>query len=173
MLYLVSCRFLEIIVVVFKKFFLATLFGTAVSARSSCPCPKKRFLQVDISHSIVIYLAEINQQLLYLSCFNSSLTMASPPDSGSARVSLATEATPSTENRVSFTCQRCLAPLHIDASFYALNEHTLAEIKLPISPTPPFEPGEGGDPGEGGEAKRPPFCLQGNSVAFLSFYLKY
>lgn len=38
----------------------------------------------------------------------------------------------STSPRVSFVCQRCLQPLRIDNSFKKLNEHSAAEIKLPI-----------------------------------------
>lgn len=34
---------------------------------------------------------------------------------------------------VGFSCQRCLQPIHIDDSFAALGEHTLAELALPIN----------------------------------------
>ncbi len=39
---------------------------------------------------------------------------------------------------VSFLCQGCLQPLAIDASFGELDEHALAELKLPIVPAPKF-----------------------------------
>uniref|UniRef100_T1E8Z0 Putative beclin-like protein n=1 Tax=Anopheles aquasalis TaxID=42839 RepID=T1E8Z0_ANOAQ len=34
---------------------------------------------------------------------------------------------------VSFSCQRCLQPIHVDDSFASLDEHTLAELALPIN----------------------------------------
>lgn len=40
------------------------------------------------------------------------------------------------EDNVSFVCQRCLQPLKINPSFYSMNEHTLAELRLPLSPAP-------------------------------------
>uniref|UniRef100_A0A0C9RFW2 Atg6_1 protein n=1 Tax=Fopius arisanus TaxID=64838 RepID=A0A0C9RFW2_9HYME len=36
------------------------------------------------------------------------------------------------KSNVSFSCQRCLQPLRLDASFGHLGEHTLAELSLPI-----------------------------------------
>ena len=38
-----------------------------------------------------------------------------------------------------FLCQRCLAPLDVDKSFNELNEHTLAELALPISTAPDYK----------------------------------
>ena len=40
------------------------------------------------------------------------------------------------EDNISFVCQRCLQPLKINPSFYSMNEHTLAELSLPMSPAP-------------------------------------
>ncbi|XP_054258062.1 beclin-1-like protein [Macrosteles quadrilineatus] len=37
---------------------------------------------------------------------------------------------------VSFVCQRCLQPLKMDSSFGNINEHTLAELTLPILSSP-------------------------------------
>ncbi|XP_055637395.1 beclin-1-like protein [Toxorhynchites rutilus septentrionalis] len=38
------------------------------------------------------------------------------------------------KENVSFSCQRCLQPIHIDDFFAALGEHTQAELALPINP---------------------------------------
>ena len=46
------------------------------------------------------------------------------------------------DSRISFVCQRCLQPLRIDPSFYSMNEHTLAELTLPICPAAKFTPSE-------------------------------
>ena len=40
------------------------------------------------------------------------------------------------EEDISFVCQRCLQPLRINPSFYSMNEHTLADLSLPMSPAP-------------------------------------
>ena len=40
------------------------------------------------------------------------------------------------DDNISFVCQRCLQPLKINPSFYSMNEHTLAELSLPMSPAP-------------------------------------
>jgi len=37
---------------------------------------------------------------------------------------------------VSFFCQRCLQPIKLDHSFNSLGEHTLAELMLPVYPSP-------------------------------------
>ena len=63
----------------------------------------------------------------------------------------------SSNNRVSFVCQRCLSPLQIDPSFYTMNEHTLAELRLTISPTPDFDPGD--PPSSDGDKRQPPHRL--------------
>ncbi|XP_310418.6 beclin-1-like protein [Anopheles gambiae] len=34
---------------------------------------------------------------------------------------------------VSFSCQRCMQPIHVDDTFASLGEHTLAELALPIN----------------------------------------
>jgi len=39
-------------------------------------------------------------------------------------------------SKISYVCQRCLQPLRLDSSLHCLDEHTLAELSLPISPTP-------------------------------------
>jgi hypothetical protein len=38
--------------------------------------------------------------------------------------------------RVNYLCQRCQQPLRLDPSLLSLDEHTLAELSLPITPTP-------------------------------------
>ena len=38
--------------------------------------------------------------------------------------------------RVNYLCQRCQQPLRLDSSLLSLDEHTLAELSLPITPTP-------------------------------------
>ena len=40
------------------------------------------------------------------------------------------------EEDISFVCQRCLQPLRINPTFYSMNEHTLADLSLPMSPAP-------------------------------------
>ncbi len=41
--------------------------------------------------------------------------------------------------KISFVCQRCLQPLIIDPSFVSINEHTMAELSLALSPAPEVE----------------------------------
>ena len=43
-------------------------------------------------------------------------------------------------SKAAFVCQRCLQPLTLDPSFYALNEHALAEMRLTAENEPDFEP---------------------------------
>ena len=35
---------------------------------------------------------------------------------------------------INFLCQRCQQPLKLSSTLYSLDEHTLAELSLPISP---------------------------------------
>ena len=37
-------------------------------------------------------------------------------------------------NGINFLCQRCQQPLKLSNTLYSLDEHTLAELSLPISP---------------------------------------
>jgi len=39
-------------------------------------------------------------------------------------------------SKINYVCQRCLQPLRLDSSLHCMDEHTLAELSLPISPTP-------------------------------------
>jgi hypothetical protein len=71
------------------------------------------------------------------------LQLQPPPSSSSSS---------SPDSRLSFCCQRCLSPLQIDSSFYTMNEHTQAELRLTISPTPEFDPGDPPTEVEGGAA---------------------
>lgn len=56
--------------------------------------------------------------------------------SGVTRGAIAPELANAEEENVSFVCQRCLQPLKINPSFYSMNEHTMAELRLPMSPAP-------------------------------------
>jgi len=38
--------------------------------------------------------------------------------------------------RIEYLCQRCQQPLKLDPSLYSIDEHTLAELALPVSPAP-------------------------------------
>lgn len=38
--------------------------------------------------------------------------------------------------KIHYLCQRCQQPLRLDSSLFSLDEHTLAELSLPISPAP-------------------------------------
>jgi len=42
----------------------------------------------------------------------------------------------SDESKIEFLCQRCQHPLKLDPSLSSIDEHTLAELQLPISPAP-------------------------------------
>ena len=37
-------------------------------------------------------------------------------------------------NGINFLCQRCQQPLRLSSTLYSMDEHTLAELSLPISP---------------------------------------
>ena len=37
-------------------------------------------------------------------------------------------------NGIHFLCQRCQQPLRLSNTLYSMDEHTLAELSLPISP---------------------------------------
>lgn len=70
-------------------------------------------------------------------------------------------ASSSQANRVSFVCQRCLQPLRIHPSFYAMDEHTLAELSLPICPASTYEP-----PKTTTDITVPPFKLEESNTEF-------
>ena len=36
--------------------------------------------------------------------------------------------------RIHFLCQRCQQPLRLDSSLFSMDEHTMAQLSLPISP---------------------------------------
>ena len=38
--------------------------------------------------------------------------------------------------RIHFLCQRCQQPLRLDSSLFSMDEHTMAQLSLPISPAP-------------------------------------
>ena len=38
--------------------------------------------------------------------------------------------------RIHFPCQRCQQPLRLDSSLFSMDEHTMAQLSLPISPAP-------------------------------------
>jgi len=40
------------------------------------------------------------------------------------------------DHRIEYLCQRCQQPLRLDPSLYSIDEHTLAELALPVSPAP-------------------------------------
>ena len=37
-------------------------------------------------------------------------------------------------NEINFLCQRCQQPLRLSETLYSMDEHTMAELRLPISP---------------------------------------
>ena len=37
-------------------------------------------------------------------------------------------------NGINFLCQRCQHPLRLSSTLYSMDEHTIAELNLPISP---------------------------------------
>ncbi len=84
----------------------------------------------------------------------SSSTTTSSPSPEAASAAAAQE-----DERTSFVCQRCLQPLRIHPSLYAMDEHSMAEVRVPIIPAPEFvvtdeKEAEGSGEEEGGHGEK-------------------